>query len=71
MNFDKLYAWALGVVLAFAAAGRLDTLQVWIWKAQARVLYESQTSTWGSPRFFPVEPTRRKRNLTAREHGDN
>jgi len=53
MNFDKLYAWALAVVIAFAAAGRLDELQAWIWKAQARVLFESRTATWGSPRIFP------------------
>ena len=55
MNFDKLYAWALGIVLAFAMAGRLDMLQHWIWKAQARVLFESRTATWGSPRFFLIE----------------
>jgi hypothetical protein len=54
MNFDKLYAWALGIVIAFAAAGQLDTLQAWIWRAQAHVLYESRTATWGSPRFFPT-----------------
>lgn len=55
MNFDNLYAWVIGVVLAFSAIGQLDALQSWIWKAQARVLYESRTSTWGSPRFFPNE----------------
>jgi hypothetical protein len=53
MNFDKLYTWAIGVVLAFATVGKLDTLQMWIWRAQAHVIHESRTSTWGSPRFFP------------------
>ncbi len=52
MNLDKLFAWVVGVVLVCAASGRLDTLQNWIWRAQARVVYESRTSTWGSPRFF-------------------
>ncbi len=52
MNLDKLFAWLVGVVLLFAAAGRLDVLQNWIWRAEARVVYESRTSTWGSPRFF-------------------
>ena len=52
MNFDKLYTWAIGVVIAFTLTGRLDTLELWIWKAQARILYESRTTTWGSPRFF-------------------
>lgn len=52
MNLDKLFAWVIGVVVAFACAGKLDTLQAWIWRAQAKVIYESRTSTWGSPRFF-------------------
>ena len=52
MNLDKLVTWITGVVLMFAACGQLDTLQLWIWKAQAKVVYESRTSTWGSPRFF-------------------
>ena len=52
MNLDRLFAWIAGVVMAFAITGQLDTLQTWIWKAQAKVIYESRTSTWGSPRFF-------------------
>ena len=52
MNLDKLFAWVVGVVLVFAASGRLDVLQNWIWRAQARVVFESRASTWGSPRFF-------------------
>ncbi len=53
MNLDKLLATVVSVVLVFAASGRLDILQNWIWRAQAKVVYESRTSTWGSPRFFP------------------
>ncbi len=30
MNLDKLFAWVVGVVLVFAASGRLDILQNWI-----------------------------------------
>lgn len=56
MNLDKLFAWVMGVVLVFAATGRLDVLQNWIWRAQAKVIYESRTSTWGSPRFFKEKP---------------
>ncbi len=52
MNLDKLFAWVVGVVLVFAATGRLEVLQNWIWRAQAKVVYELRTSTWGSPRFF-------------------
>lgn len=55
MNLDNLIKWATGVVLAAAVAGHLGDLQLWIWKAQAKLLYESRTSTWGSPRFWPVD----------------
>jgi len=55
MNLDKLFTWITGIVIAFAATGQLDLLQSWIWKAQAKVIYESRTSTWGSPRFFRPE----------------
>jgi hypothetical protein len=70
MSFDKLYAWAIGVVLAFSAIGQLDALQSWIWKAQARVLYESRTSTWGSPRFFPKDEFKHPPNMRGQKrHG--
>ena len=53
MNLEKLFIWIIGLVIAFASTGQLDTLQAWIWKAQAKVIYESRSSNWGSPRFFP------------------
>lgn len=56
MNLDKLFSWAVAVVIAFAVTGNLDVLQKWIWQAQAKAIYESRTSTWGSPRFFSSTP---------------
>ena len=53
MNFDKVLTWIVGIVLAAVATGQLPKLQLMIWKAQAQVIQESRTSTWGSPRFFP------------------
>lgn len=53
MNLDKLFAWVVGVVMMFAVTGKLDVLQAWIWRAQAKLIYESRSSAWGSPRFFP------------------
>lgn len=53
MNLSNLIGWCPSIVLAFVAIGKIDTLQMWIWKAQARVIYESRTANWGSPRFFP------------------
>ena len=52
MNLDNLISWGASVVLGFAAVGRIETLQMCIWKAQAQVLWESRSSNWGSPRFF-------------------
>ena len=52
MNLEKLFAVAAGVVTAAAVCGRIDVLQSWIWKAEAKIVWESRTSTWGSPRFF-------------------
>jgi len=56
MNLDKLFARVVGVVIAFTATGRLDELQTWVWRTQAKIVYESRTSTWGSPRFFIRNP---------------
>lgn len=52
MNLDKLMAWIITIVLFFSATGNLDLLQKWVWKKQAQVIYDSRSSTWGSPRFF-------------------
>jgi len=53
MNLDKLFAWVIGFVFVFGAAGHLDVLQNWIWQAQTKMIYESRSSAWGSARFFP------------------
>jgi hypothetical protein len=53
MNFDKLIPLIASIVIAAAAAGKLDALTLWIYRAQAKLVYESRASAWGSPRFFP------------------
>ena len=60
MNLDNLITWSVSVVLGFAAIGKIDTLQMWIWKAQARVVHESRSSNWSSPRFFANKLQQRK-----------
>lgn len=55
MNLDKLMVWAMAIVLLFASSGNLDQLQKWVWKAQAKAIYDSRSSTWSSPRFFGHE----------------
>ncbi len=64
MSLDKFFSWIARVVIAFAVMGKLDVLQAWIWRAQAKATYQSRTSTWGSPRFFsptPKTPPSRRR----------
>lgn len=62
MNFDKALTWIIGVVVAASLTGHLPKLQILIWKAQAQIVHESRTSTWGSPRFFPEQmPTPARR----------
>ncbi len=65
MNLDQLFSWIAGIVIASAAVGQLDTLQNWVWRTQAKVIYESRTSTWGSPRFFatPINHKQSAKNL--------
>ena len=58
MNLDKLGQFAVGVVIAAAIAGNLDNLNRWVYVATAKLLYESRTSTWGSPIFWPENETR-------------
>lgn len=53
MNLSKLFVLVIGIVAAFSSIGQFDVLQAWIWRAQAKLIYESRTETWGSPRFFP------------------
>jgi len=51
---DKVIALSLAVVLGAAATGNLGRLQSLVWRHEAQLLYESRTSNWGSPRFFPA-----------------
>jgi hypothetical protein len=62
MNLDRLIEWAVGIVLVFALTGHIDDLQRWIWRAQAKVIYESRSSNWGSPNFWP------KRSLASKDN---
>lgn len=63
MNLDKLMAWAVAIVLLCSTAGNLDHLQRWVWKAQAKAIYDSRSSTWGSPRFFSHDSSPAKTKL--------
>ena len=53
MGMEKVGQFAVTVVIAAAVAGHLDSLNRWVQVATAKLVWESRTSTWGSPRFFP------------------
>lgn len=59
MNLDKLISISVAVVIAMSVTMNLNEIQTWIWRAQAKLIYESRTETWGSPRFFPRESDKR------------
>ena len=52
MNLGRLIVISVGIVAALLISTNLADLQTWIWRAQAKLIYESRTETWGSPRFF-------------------
>ncbi len=53
MSLEKIGQFAAAIVVAAAIAGNLDRLNHWVMISTARLLYESRTSTWGSPIFWP------------------
>lgn len=52
MGLENLTKFAVSVVVTAALLGNLDKLQIWIIKSQAKLLYESRSSAWGSPSIF-------------------
>lgn len=57
MNLEKLMIWIAGVVIAFAVTGNLNVLQAWIWKAQAKVIYEARSRIGAVLDFFHQQRT--------------
>jgi len=47
MNFDKLTAAIVGIVMLAASTGQLPRLTVAVRKAQIRLIQETKASTWG------------------------
>lgn len=52
MNLTNLIFWSVTIITGLAGAYNVDTIQMAIWKAQAKLVYESRTETWGSPNFL-------------------
>lgn len=52
MNLDKLFEWIIVIVIGFSITGNLDKLTHWVYRAQAKLMYEARASNWGSPSIF-------------------
>lgn len=52
MNLSDLIFWSATIITGLTGAYNIDDIQRVVLKAQAKILYESRTSTWGSPRVF-------------------
>ncbi len=70
MGLDKLAIWSLSIITALAGVFNIDTIHREIIKAQARILFESRTEAWGSPRFFdtPTKTPKRPEKATKKEN---
>ena len=62
MNLGNLIFWSASIITALAGVHNIDSIQRAIWKAQARIIYESRTETWGSPKFLSIQQGSRKEN---------
>ncbi|KHD87213.1 MAG: hypothetical protein OM95_15640 [Bdellovibrio sp. ArHS] len=55
MNLSGLIFWSATVIAGLTGMYNMEGIQRAIWRAQARILYESRTETWGSPRFLEIK----------------
>jgi len=54
VNLDKLFEWVIVIIIGFSITGNLDKLSYWVYRAQAKLIYESSASNWGSPTIFKL-----------------
>lgn len=52
MNFSNLIFWAVTVITGLLGAYKIGAIQRMVWRAQAKVIYESRTATWGTPKML-------------------
>ncbi|MGZ6451849.1 MAG: hypothetical protein ACXWR0_10265 [Bdellovibrio sp.] len=52
MNLSSLIFWSLTVITALVETHHIDVVQRAILRAQARLIFESRTNTWGKPKLF-------------------
>lgn len=69
MNLTELIKWSVGVILGLTAVYSIDDVHHSILKAQAKLLYESRTATWGSPQFLHLKMNKKMRYGRPVENG--
>lgn len=52
MNFTNLIFWSITIITGLIGTYKIDSIQKAITRARVRLIYESRTETWGSPRFY-------------------
>lgn len=55
MSLNKLLLWSVGIVTAIAGIRNVEAVHRSILIAQARLVYESRTEKWGTPRLRTLE----------------
>lgn len=55
MNLSNLIFWSVGIISAWTGAYHIDDIHRGILKAQAKIIYESRTETWGSPKILELK----------------
>jgi len=63
LNFDKLTDFVITIVLTAALAGNLDSLTKWVNVATAKLVYESRSETWGSPRVWREQDNKKSNTI--------
>jgi hypothetical protein len=54
MNLSNLIFWSATFIIGLTGVYNIEGIQRAVWRAQARLLYESRTETWGSPQFLKM-----------------
>lgn len=60
MNLSNLIWWCIGLIISWAGVQNIDAIHRTVLIAQAKLVYESRTATWGSLRFLTDQDSQLK-----------
>lgn len=61
MNLSNLIFWSIGIISTWTGVYHIDDIHRGILKAQAKLIYESRTETWGSPKLLKTKEQNQSR----------